>query len=249
MGVVEECAAAGRADLLGRTVFCLHPHQDRYVVPTGAVTIVPRTYLAGRAVLAANMETAINAYWDARPSAGDRIVVIGAGVVGLLVTWLFRQTPGAEVTVVDVNPARAAVARDLRLVFGTEPGPDATADLVIHASGQPEGLRAALAVAAFEATIVELSWYGTTVVPLPLGETFHSRRLTIRSSQVGRVPPDRAPRWSHARRMELALRLLRDPCLDALISGESDFDDLPEMLGRLSQAPGDTLCHRIRYQA
>ncbi len=248
VGVVEECATAGPANLHGRTVFCLHPHQDRYVVPTGAVTIVPEDVPAGRAVLAANMETAVNAYWDARPSAGDRIVVIGAGVVGLLVAWLCRQTPGAEVTLVDVNPARAAVARDLRLVFGTEPGPDATADLVIHASGQPEGLRAALAVAAFEATIVELSWYGTTVVPLPLGEMFHSRRLTIRSSQVGRVPRERAPRWNHARRMELALQLLRDASLDALISGESDFDDLPEVLGRLSQAPGDTLCHRIRYQ-
>jgi threonine dehydrogenase-like Zn-dependent dehydrogenase len=211
------------------------------------VTPVPDDLPAGRAVLAANMETAVNVLWDARPSAGDRIVVIGAGVVGLLVAWLCRQTPGAWVTVVDTNPAREAIARELGVSFLTEPPRDADADLVIHASGQPEGLTSALAVAGIEATIVEASWYGSRPVLLPLGEAFHSRRLTLRSSQVGRLPPDRAPRWNLHRRMQLALELVRDPRLDALITGESAFEDLPEVLAQLSRDPGGALCHRIRY--
>ena len=233
--------------LAGRTVFCLYPHQDTYRVPATAVTQLPDELPAGRAVLAANMETAINVVWDARPLVGDRIVVIGAGVVGLLVGWLCRQTAGADVSVVDINPSRESVARALDLPFLTEPPAEADADLVIHASGQPEGLRSALAVAGVEATIVEASWYGSRSVPLPLGEAFHVRRLTIKSSQVGRLSPLQTPRWTHARRMALALDLLRDERLDALITGESRFEELPDVMARLSQEPGDTLCHRIRY--
>jgi threonine dehydrogenase-like Zn-dependent dehydrogenase len=208
---------------------------------------VPHDVPAGRAVLAANMETAVNVLWDARPSAGDRIVVIGGGVVGLLVAWLCRQTPGACVSVVDINPAREAIAEELGLSFRTDLPRDANADLIIHASGQPEGLSGALAIAGVEATIVEASWFGTRPVQIPLGEAFHSRRLTIRSSQVGRIPPDRAPRWNPQRRMALALELLRDPRLDCLITGESAFEDLPEVLATLSRDPAGALCHRVRY--
>ena len=243
VGEVQE----GPADLAGRTVFCLHPHQDLYCVPSIGVTPVPDDVPAGRAVLAANMETAVNAVWDAHLVEGQRIVVIGAGVVGLLIAWLCRQTSGTHVSIVDVNPAREPVARALQVPFLPDPPHDAQADLVIHASGQPEGLVSALAVAGFEATILEVSWYGSRTVSLPLGEAFHSRRLTIKSSQVGHLPPDRRARWTHAQRMEHALALLRDPRLDALITGESAFDDLPEVLATLSADPGDTLCHRIRY--
>ena len=159
----------GPEALVGRRVFCLYPHQDMYVVPAIAVTPLPHQLPAGRAVLAANMETAINVVWDARPLVGDRIVVIGAGVVGLLVAWLCRHTAGAEVTVVDTNPSRVTVARALDLPFLTEPPGEADADLVIHASGQPEGLRSALGVAGVEATIVEASWYGSPVGPAAAG--------------------------------------------------------------------------------
>ena len=237
----------GPPPLAGRIVFCLYPHQDLYCVPATGVTQVPDDLPAGRAVLAANMETAVNAAWDARPAAGDRIVIIGAGVVGLLIAWLCRQMPGTRVTIVDINPARESVARELGVPFLNEPPPDANADLVIHASGQPEGLTSALAVAGVEATIVEVSWYGSRSVLLPLGEAFHSRRLTLTSSQVGRLHPERAPRWNHARRMTLALELLREPRLDVLITGESEFEDLPEVLAKLSRDPGAALCHRIRY--
>ena len=234
-------------DLAGRAVFCLHPHQDFYRVPAAGVTRIPDGVPPGRAVLAANMETAVNVVWDARPAAGDRVVVIGAGVVGLLVAWLCRQVPGAAVTAVDVNPERGSAARALGVAFRTEPQPAPAADLVVHASGQPAGLRTALDIAGVEGTIVEASWYGSRSVPLPLGEAFHSRRLTLRSSQVGRLPPGRAPRWSHARRMRLALDLLRAAELDALISGESEFAELPAVMARLSRDPRAALCHRIRY--
>jgi threonine dehydrogenase-like Zn-dependent dehydrogenase len=193
------------------------------------------------------METAVNVLWDARPAAGDRIVVIGAGAVGLLIAWLCRQIPGASVTVVDRNPMRESIARELGISFLGEAPHDSNCDLVVHASGQAEGLTSALAIAGIEATIVDASWYGNRLVPLPLGEAFHSRRLTLKSSQVGRVPPERAPRWSPRRRMKLALDLLRDGRLDALITGESSFDDLPAVLARVSREPSATICHRIRY--
>jgi len=247
VGEVEEAPAHVPNDLAGRLVFCLFPHQDLYCVPASRVTPVPDDLPAGRAVLAANMETAVNVLWDARPLVGDRIVVIGAGVVGLLVAWLCGKIPGAAVTVVDINPAREVIAQELGLSFRTEAPPHANADLVIHASGQAEGLASALATAGIEATIVEASWYGTRPVVLPLGEDFHSRRLTLRSSQVGRLPPDRASRWNPQRRMTLALDLLRDPQLDTLISAESAFEDLPDVLARLSHDPAGALCHRIRY--
>ena len=243
VGTVEE----GPDGLSGSTVFCLYPHQDRYCVPAEAVHGVPEEVPAARAVLAANMETAVNVIWDARPGPGDRILVIGGGVVGLLAATLCRDLPGAEVTVVDPNRSRAAVAAALGLAHSPDPPGGVAADLVIHASGHPAGLQAALAAAAHEATIVEASWYGASAVEAPLGEAFHARRLTLRSSQVGHVPPDRAPRWSRRRRLRLALALLADPRLDVLLTGESGFDELPGVLAALAARPGDTLCHRIRY--
>jgi hypothetical protein len=237
----------GPRSLVGRAVFCLFPHQDVYCAPADAVSPVPDGVPPERAVLAANMETAVTAMWDGRPGPGDRVVVVGAGVVGLLSAWLSRQIPGAEVTVVDIDPGRATAAEALGLAFTSTPPQESWADLVVHASGQPDGLRTALRVAAPEGTILELSWYGSREVSAPLGEAFHARRLTLRSSQVGRIPPERAPRWTGRRRLGLALELLEDPSLDALISGESDFEDLPSVLEQLSQSPVGTLCHRIRY--
>lgn len=237
----------GADDLDGQVVFCLYPHQDRYTVPRSAVTRLPAGVPPGRAVLAANMETAVNVLWDARPVVGDRVVVVGGGVVGLLCARLCRGVPGVALTLVDPNPARGAVAEALEVPFRTTAPAGAGADLVIHASGHPDGLAAALAVAGVEGTIVEASWYGDRPVPLPLGEAFHARRLTVRSSQVGRLPPARTPRWDHARRMALAMTFLGDARLDALITGEDRFEELPAVMARVSRAPGDTLCHRIRY--
>jgi threonine dehydrogenase-like Zn-dependent dehydrogenase len=246
VGVVEDGAAARAQGIAGRTVFCLYPHQDCYVVSASALRLVPAGVPPERAVLAANMETAVNALWDARPAVGDRIVVIGAGLVGCLVAWLCRQIPGTAIVLIDRRRSREAIAARLGIAFSTE-APDDSADLVVHASGNPAGLPEALSAAGTEATILELSWYGTADVTLPLGEAFHSRRLTIRSSQVGRLPAERAVRWTHGARMALALSLLQDPALDALITGESTFDELPNLMEALARDPGDTICHRIRY--
>ncbi|MFN2332598.1 MAG: zinc-binding alcohol dehydrogenase [Halomonas sp.] len=243
VGLVE----AGPAELLGREVFCLYPHQDRYVVPAAAVTPLPPGLPAARAVLAANMETAINGCWDAEPRLGDRIAVIGAGVVGALVAWLCAAIPGTRVRLVDVSPGRVELARALGVEFCLADQAPADNDLVVHASGNPEGLRLALGLAGDEARVVEMSWYGDREVSLPLGEAFHSRRLRLVASQVGRLPVERSPRWDYRRRLALALDLLRDPCLDALISGESDFRELPAVMPRLAAAAGEVLCHRLRY--
>ncbi len=240
---------AGPPALLGRDVFCLHPHQTRYQVPSDAAHLLPDGLPPPRAVLAANMETAVNALWDAAPRLGDRVAVIGGGVVGLLVAWLAGRMPGCEVELVDLNPARAALAEQLGVGFATPDAARPDADLVLHASGHPAGLATALNLAAFEATVIELSWYGSRQVALPLGEAFHARRLQLKSSQVGHVATAQRARWSRGRRMALALALLRDPVLDALISASSPFDELPAVLARLAgpDAP-DTLCHRIDYE-
>ena len=244
VGRVEQ----GPRELQGRTVFALYPHQTRYVVPADAVYLVPEHVPAARAVLAANLETAINGMWDARPHVGDRIVIVGAGAVGCLVAWLAGRVPGCEVELVDLNPARAATAAALGVRFSRPDDVRDGADLVVHTSGAPAGLDLALRVAAFEATIVEMSWYGNRRVALPLGEGFHSRRLTLKSSQVGHVASTQRPRWDHRRRLQFALSLLADPALDALLKGESDFEQLPATMARLSTSPGDTICHRIRYE-
>ncbi|WP_018865023.1 MULTISPECIES: zinc-dependent alcohol dehydrogenase [Thioalkalivibrio] len=237
----------------GQTVFCLHPHQSEYVVPAQAVVPVPEAVPAERAVLAANMETAINAVWDSAVGPGDRVAVIGAGVVGLLAAWLLRRIPGTELSVIDPNPAREDIcaALDLPRLTPEQAAQDASLqdlDLVLHASGNPAGLRQALSLAGVEARVVEMSWYGDRMVDLPLGEGFHARRLTLRSSQVGRIPPARAPRWDYRRRLALALALLDDPALDGLITGEDAFADLPAVMQRVTGPEADrTLCHRIRY--
>jgi threonine dehydrogenase-like Zn-dependent dehydrogenase len=241
VGVVED----GPAELRGHTAFCLYPHQTRYVVPAHALHRLPEDVPAARAVLAANLETAINGLWDAAPRVGDRIGVVGAGTVGCLVAWLAARLPGCRVQLIDVNPARERVAAALGVTFSLPADAAAELDLVIHASGAPDGLATALRLAGDEATVVELSWFGDREVALPLGGAFHARRLTLRSSQVGTLPPAQRPRWTHRRRLELALTLLADPVLDVLISGESAFAALPATMAAL--AGTDALCHRIVY--
>lgn len=246
---------SGPDDLAGRSVFCLFPHQTDYRVPASAVVPLPEGLPPCRAVLAANMETAVNGLWDAAPRIGDRIAVVGLGVVGLLVAWLANRIPGTRVTALDTNPGRRAVAESLGLDFQTRCEQDEH-DLVIHASGHPAGLETALQLAGMEGRIIEMSWYGAQAVTVPLGQAFHSRRLTIRSSQVGHLNPSQVPRWQYRDRMSLALDLLRDDVLDHLITGESPFEAIPEVMASLAggsrnndalPSASETLCHRIVY--
>lgn len=238
---------AGPDALLGQRVFCLHPHQDRYVVDAGSVTPVPDDVPDARATLAANMETAVNALWDAGPRVGDQVAVVGGGVVGLLCAHLVAGIPGTDVQLVDIDPARAAVAEALGLALRRPDEARGDADLVIHVSGSPAGLRTALDLAGFEATVLELSWFGTREVTLPLGGPFHARRLTIRASQVGAVAPSRRARRSYGQRLALALQLLRDARLDALVSETSQFDDLPRLMPAITRPGAGALCHVVRY--
>lgn len=238
---------AGPAHLVGQTVFCLYPHQERYVVPASAVQVVPPTVPAARAVLAANMETALNGVWDAQVQPGDRVAVIGAGVVGSLLAWITGRIPGTSVCLVDINPARAEVATAMGVSFALPDEAPTECDVVIHASGAPDGLRLALSLAGFEASIVEMSWFGTKDVTLPLGGAFHARRLRITSSQVGQVAASHRARWDYRRRMQAALSLLADPALDRLCSSESSFEESASALQALATGECDALCHRIRY--
>jgi threonine dehydrogenase-like Zn-dependent dehydrogenase len=242
VGVVER----GPAPLVGRRVFCLYPHQTRYVVPASAVHALPDDVPAERGVLAANLETALNGLWDAAPRLGDRVAVIGAGAVGSLAAWLAARA-GCAVQLIDIDERKQAVATALGIEFATPAAAARDADVVIHASGAPAGLATALELAGFEATVTELSWYGIHATAVPLGGAFHSRRLTLKASQVGTVAAQQRARWSYARRMQLVLELLRAPVLDALLTGESTFEELPAALAQLAAGRGYTLCHRIRF--
>lgn len=237
----------GPSALRARDVFCLYPHQSAYVVPIDAVLPVPADVPAARAVLAANMETALNAIWDAELRAGDRVCVVGAGVVGCLVAYLAARHPGTEVSVIDLDPRKADVIARLGARFVRDSDAPRDCDVVLHASGAPAGLTTALALAGVEARVVELSWYGDAEVRLALGGGFHAKRLCVRSSQVGRLPPAQAPRWTHHRRLALALSLLSDPALDALISSECTLDALPTALAGLADGAHFELMKRVVY--
>jgi NADPH:quinone reductase-like Zn-dependent oxidoreductase len=238
---------AGAEALLGRTVFTLHPHQNLFNIKASAAMLLPDNLPPQRAVLAANMETALNAVWDAAPGPADRIAVVGAGVVGSLVAYLCGRLPGAEVTLVDLNPARAELARALGVGFAGPETVKGDCDLVFHASGQAGGLDTALALAGEEATVLELSWYGAGPVAAPLGQAFHSRRLRLVSSQVGRIAPSHRPRWTHERRLAAALMLLDDARLDALLAPAVAFGDLPARLPDILQPKSGILCQPITY--
>lgn len=243
VGVVEH----GPADLRGRTVFTLHPHQTLFDVPEAAAVPVPTNVPASRVVLGANMETALNAVWDAGPGPFARVAVVGAGVVGALTGFLLREITAASVTLVDIDPGRARVASTLDLAFATPEQAPTECALVVHASATSGGLATALGLAADEATILELSWYGSTLVSVPLGGAFHSRRLRLVASQVGMVAPSHRQEWTYRRRLEKALTLLADERLDVLLEAPVAFGDLPARLPGILDPASGILCQRIDY--
>ena len=243
VGVVEQ----GPPGLLGRTVFCLHPHQTAYVVPASAVTVVPPEVPAARAVLTGIVETAVNALWDAAPLVGDRVAVVGAGALGCCVARLLVGFPGVSVTLVDVDPSRAAVASGLGVDFCLPEAAPGGQDLVVHTSATSAGLQRSLDLLAPEGTVVELSWYGDAGTTVSLGGSFHSGRLSVRASQVGMVAPARRDRRTPAERLRLALALLRDPAFDCLLTGQSPFTELPDVLSRLVTGELRSVCHSMTY--
>jgi len=244
VGAVEQ----GPQELRGRTVFCLYPHQTAYVVPAGAVTVVPDDVPPARAVLAGTVETAVNALWDAAPLIGDRVAVVGAGMVGCCVARLLARMPGVTVALVDVDESRADVAAALGAGFAQPEDAVGGCDLVVHASATSAGLQCSLDLLAPEATVIDLSWYGDADVRLSLGGSFHTGRLGLRASQVGTVSPARSGRRTTADRLVLALELLRDPAFDAVLTGESRFDELPGVMARLAAGSLPALCHTVTYE-
>jgi NADPH:quinone reductase-like Zn-dependent oxidoreductase len=243
VGEVED----GPAGLKGKKVFALYPHQERFVLPAGKVFVIPENVPAKRAVLAANMETALNILWDGNAQPADKIAVVGAGIVGALVAALASRLPGAEVTLVDIDPSRETTANAVGAAFALPEKAPKEADLVIHTTASAEGLTLALKLAGVEATIVEASWFGAGMVNVPLGDTFHSRRLKLVSSQVGNICASRAKRWDTRRRLEAAIRLLTDDRLDALIGEEVPFAELPQQLSRLLSRAAPGLGALVRY--
>lgn len=242
-GIVAE----GPAALLGRRIFALHPHQDVFLIPESMAVTIPDGIPSRRATLAANMETALNAIWDAGCGPADRIVVVGGGIVGLLVAFLARALPGVDVTLVDVDPARKDLASRLGVSFALPEDRPINADAVFHTSASGAGLTTAIATAGQEATIIELSWYGSGTIAAPLGGAFHSKRLKLISSQVGQVSPTRRPRWTYRRRLEAALALLHDPALDALIPDDIPFEETPRRLPEILSPGATGLPPLIRY--
>jgi threonine dehydrogenase-like Zn-dependent dehydrogenase len=243
VGVVED----GPSTLRGRTVFCLYPHQTAYVVPAGSVVVVPDDVPPARAVLAGTVETAVNALWDAAPLVGDRVTVVGAGMVGCCVARLLARFPGVRVTLVDVDPQRAGTATALGVEFAPPEDAAGGRDLVVHTSATSAGLQRSLDLLAPEGTVVDLSWYGDADVTLSLGGAFHSRRLGIRASQVGSVAPARRATRTTTDRLALALELLRDPAFDVLLTGASPFEELPDVMARLAAGSLPAICHTITY--
>jgi threonine dehydrogenase-like Zn-dependent dehydrogenase len=243
VGVVED----GPPALAGRTVFCLYPHQTAYVVPAGAVTVVPDGVPAARAVLAGTVETAVNALWDAPPLVGDRVAVVGAGMVGCCVARLLARFPAVDVTLVDVDASRSEVAAALGVAFARPADAEGGCDLVVHTSATSAGLQRALELLAPEGTVLDLSWYADAEVVLSLNGAFHTQRLAVRASQVGTVSPARSARRTSADRLALALDLLRDPAFDALLTGASSFAQLPGVMAQLADGTLPALCHTITY--
>jgi threonine dehydrogenase-like Zn-dependent dehydrogenase len=244
-GVIE----AGPAELIGQRVFCLHPHQDVFNAAITMLIPLPDALPARRATLAANMETALNALWDSGAGPGDRIVVVGGGIVGLMVASLAASLPGSEVTVADVAMDRQAIIEALGATYAHPATAPANADVVFHTSATAAGLETAINSCGLEATLVELSWYGTTPVSANLGGAFHSRRLKFIASQVGQVAPSRRPRWDYRRRLEKALDLLCKPVFDTLVADHIDFDTTPTELPRVLLNGAATLPPVIRYAA
>lgn len=245
VGIVEQ----GPSALEGRRVFCLYPHQSAYVVPADSVTPVPDAVPTPRAVLAGTVETAVNAVWDAAPLIGDRIAVVGAGMVGCCIARLLSLIPGTRVTLVDPELARAEVAAALGVGFAVPSDAPGGCDLVVHASATSAGLQRALELIVPDGTVLDVSWYGDRPVTVPLGSAFHSSRLTIRASQVGAVAAARRDRRTTADRLALALELLADPAYDALLTGSSSLTDLPAVLARLADGDPTTLCHTVDYES
>lgn len=240
---------AGSRDMKGKMVHVLHPHQTRCRVREEDVYPVPPAVPAERATLASNMETAVNALWDSGATIGDRVLVVGFGTVGSLVTRLVSGLPGVRVQVVDTDTEKVKLAGQMGFEASTPDGGEGGTgfDLVFHTSGTGKGLQAAVDRVGFEGLVVDLSWYGNRKVSLALGGTFHTGRKKIVSSQVSYVAAGKRSRWDRNRRKELVFSCLEDAGYDAHLTSAVSFEDLPELFRTLRNSPARELSYLVTY--
>jgi 2-desacetyl-2-hydroxyethyl bacteriochlorophyllide A dehydrogenase len=255
---LEDSRFQGQRIKEGDLVFVHHPHQTEFVVPASMAVVLPETLDPECGVFFANAETALNVVLDAHPRLGDRIVIFGQGVVGLLITQMTRLAGARPIIAVEPAKKRQELSRlagadavlDPQENLG-EQVRDLTdgigADIVIEASGNPEALTQALDCAATQGMVVVCSWYGTKSVSVPLGGHFHRGRLRIVSSQIGMLDPGIQPRWSRDRRASTARDLLEQLELLPLITHRIPFADAAEAYRIVDEHPDDAVQVVLTY--
>jgi threonine dehydrogenase-like Zn-dependent dehydrogenase len=231
--------------LAGKIVHLLHPHQERMQVRVSDLRVVPGDVPPERATLAANLETAVTALWDGRVTAGERVLVIGFGIVGSLVARLVSAIPGVELDVVERDPAKRALASTLGFTARETPRDDY--DVAFGASGSAAEVQLAIDAVGNEGRVIELSWLGLQSAAILLGGSFHSGRKQLIASQVSQIPPSLRGRWDYARRTQLVFSLLRDPVFDQHITRQVAFEELPDFIADLCATPSAGLSVTVRY--
>jgi len=236
----------GPSEWMGRNVHLMHPHQDYCYSNLSDLFILPPTIPLKRATLISNMETAVNAIWDSQVSIGDRVVVVGFGLIGSLVALIVRQIPGVEVQVVEIDKSRQQVARSLG--FGVSDSCKKNHfDMAFHASGSATGLQNAIDAVGLEGPIIELSWYGNRKVDISLGTTFHSLRKQLISSQVSFIPSTKQSGWDFKRRKKTVLNLLHNPVFDHLLDTEVPFKESPSVFEKIRNNDWEPLTCVVKY--
>ena len=243
----------------GDLVFAFNPHETDCTIPARFVVKMPDKITPRKGIFLANVETAINVLLDAAPRIGERVVVLGQGTVGLLITQLCRIAGAGLIATCDPFEKRRKLSSALGADIVIDPEAESTsarireatdgegADVVIESSGRPEALDEAIRATAREGRVVVVSWYGAKRATLALGEDFHRNRITIKSSQVSNLDPCLAPRWTLERRQELALRYLNELRLEELITHTFSFEDAAAAYRLIDERPEETVQVLLGY--
>ncbi len=224
----------GPQEWLGERVHAMHPHQDLCVIHSHDLTVVPGNVPLDRAVLASNLETAVNGVWDGQPIMGQRVLVIGYGLIGALIAHLVKPIPGIELHIHDIRGSRKelAIANGHHVWDAAESQPG-DYDLIFHTSASSAGLQFAIDHTREEGRVIEMSWYGNQTVNLDLGASFHYGRNRIISSQVSRIASPALPHFDHHRRKSLIFQLLADDAYHKFLGEGIVFDQSPSFFSDL----------------
>lgn len=236
----------GPTSLKGKLIHTLHPHQDYARISAEDVYVIPDGISPQRATLASNMETALNAIWDSGVNIGDKVLIVGFGIIGSLIARILSFIPQVEVDVLDVQPAKITLIEQLGFSIYKEEK-EKKYDLAFHTSGSGPGLQTSINNVGLEGKIIETSWYGDKEVNLCLGETFHSQRKLIISSQVSHLPACKSARWDYKRRKEVVFQLLLHPEFDAHITHTIAFHNLPKLFQSLKKNRCQELSYLVYY--